>query len=181
MRYPNSDIHSKLIEQCARGNTRAQHRLYAAYSKAMYNIALRLLANKMDAEDALQEAFVQAFKNIEDYRGEAAFGAWLRKIVINYCLNFLQRNKTIFESLEEQNESVEQQETEKQEDAYGFQPEQIQQAILKLPEGSRIVLNLYLLEGYKHREIAAMLHISESTSKSQYQRAKKLLKQTLTK
>jgi len=143
----------------------------------MYNIAMRMLANKMDAEDVIQDAFVTAFRKIGDYRGEASFGSWLRRIVVNHCINFLQRNKSFFESLDSQ---IEQAWVEDNDDeAYEFSPEMIHEAVKVLPAGSRIVLNLYLFEGYKHREIAAMLSISESTSKSQYQRAKTLLKEKL--
>jgi len=173
----NPDIHTKLIEQCRQGESRAQYRLYKMFSKAMYNIAMRMLANKMDAEDAIQEAFVTAFRKIGDYRGDASFGSWLRRIVVNQCINFLQRNKSFFDSLDTQ---IEQAQVEENDDeAYGFSPEMIHEAVKMLPEGSRVVLNLFLFEGYKHREISAMLNISESTSKSQYQRAKTLLKEKL--
>jgi RNA polymerase sigma-70 factor (ECF subfamily) len=143
----------------------------------MYNIAMRMLANKMDAEDVLQEAFVAAFRNIGKYGGKAPFGSWLRRIVINHCINFLQRSKSFFESLEDNSVNVQHEDSD--EDAYGFSAEKIHEAVKALPDGSRLVLNLYLFEGYKHREIATMLNISESTSKSQYQRAKKILKQIL--
>jgi len=145
----------------------------------MYNIAMRMLANKMDAEDVLQEAFIMAFRKIEDYRHEASFGAWLRRIVINHCINFLHRSKSFFESLESHIENLREEDAEEGE--YKFSPEMIHEAVKSLPEGSRVVLNLYLFEGYKHREIACVLNISESTSKSQYQRAKFLLKKKLLK
>lgn len=145
----------------------------------MYNIAMRMLVNKMDAEDVLQEAFVTAFKKIGDYRGDAPVGAWLRRIVINHCINFLQRSKSFFESLEEQ--GIEIRDESDEEDGGDFSPEKIHEAVKSLPEGSRVVLNLYLFEGYKHREIATVLNISESTSKTQYQRAKTLLREKLLK
>jgi len=173
----NPDIHTKLIEQCRQGESRSQYRLYKMYSKAMYNLAMRMLGNKMDAEDVIQDAFVTAFRKIGDYRGEASFGAWLRRIVVNHCINFLQRNKSFFESLESQTEPI--QSEDNNDEVYGFSPEIIHGAVKMLPKGSRVVLNLFLFEGYKHREIATMLNISESTSKSQYQRAKTLLKEKL--
>lgn len=145
----------------------------------MYNIAMRMLANRMDAEDVMQEAFVAAFRKIGDYRGEAAFGAWLKRIVINHCINFMQRSRSFFESLEEK--AVEPEADLPEDDDYAFPPEMIHEAVKMLPEGSRVVLSLYLLEGYKHREIAGIIGISESTSKSQYQRAKVLLKERLLK
>ena len=173
----NPDIHIKLIEQCRQGDTRSQYRLYKLYAKGMYNIAMRMLANKMDAEDVIQEAFVSAFRKIGDYRREATFGAWLRRIVINHCINFMQRKKSFFESLDDENVEAVDDAADRQD--LTFSPEVIHASVKMLPEGSRVILNLYLFEGYKHREIAQMLEISESTSKSQYQRAKKLLKEKL--
>ncbi len=171
------DIHRKLIEQCRKGDSRAQYRLYRLYSKAMYNIAIRLLANRMDAEDVLQEAFVAAFSKIGDFRGTSTFGAWLRRIVINHCINFLKARRQFLEDLEAHHATVA---------ADGWEitdhrpdPEAIHAAVKSLPEGARTVFSLFLLEGYAHREIAGMLGISESTSKTQYQRAKALLKEKL--
>lgn len=177
MGNPNPDIHKKLIAQCRRGDARSQHRLYKLYARPMYNICMRMLANKMDAEDVMQEAFVAAFRRIEDYRGEASFGSWLRRIIINHCINFLQRQRKFFESLD--NAPPDAERTDDEEADYQFPPEVIHGAVKSLPEGSRVVLNLYLFEGYKHREIAKMTGISESTSKSQYKRAKILLKERL--
>lgn len=173
----NPDIHIKLIEQCRKGDSRSQYRIYKLYAKAMYNVAMRMLANKMDAEDVMQEAFVSAFRKIDTYRQEASFGAWLRKIVINHCINFMQRKRSFFENLDESlaDDAANDEENEN----YAFPPELIHESVKLLPEGSRVVLNLHLFEGYKHREIAQMLGISESTSKSQYQRAKILLKERL--
>lgn len=173
----NPDIHSKLIAQCRKGDSRSQYRLYKLYAKAMYNVAMRMLANKMDAEDVMQEAFVSAFRKIDDYRQDASFGAWLRKIVINHCINFMQRKRSFFKNLDES--FAEAADFFEENEDYVFPPELIHESVKLLPEGSRIVLNLHLFEGYKHREIAQMLKISESTSKSQYQRAKILLKERL--
>jgi RNA polymerase sigma-70 factor (ECF subfamily) len=171
------DIHQQLIEKCREGDTKSQYRLYKLYSKAMYNIAIRLLANRMDAEDVLQEAFVAAFRKIGDFRGESGFGAWLKRIVINHCINFLKSKKACFVDLDSQHQDFPDGNGENDDDR--FEPEIIHEMIKSLPDGSRIVLNLFLLEDYKHREIAQLLGISESTSKSQYQRAKMLLQEKL--
>jgi len=172
-----TDIHQQLIENCREGDSKSQYRLYKLYSKAMFNIAIRLLANRMDAEDVLQEAFVAAFRKIGDFRGESGFGAWLKRIVINHCISFLKSKKTCFVDFDSQYQDLP---DESSEDEDGrFEPETIHEMIKSLPDGSRIVLNLFLLEDYKHREIAQMLGISESTSKSQYQRAKMLLQEKL--
>jgi len=143
----------------------------------MYNIAIRLLANKMDAEDVLQEAFVAAFGKLDKFREESTFGAWLKRIVINHCINFLKSKKQIFDDLNNQSVTiadVDQADLHAEHDL-----EAVHEAIKTLPDGARAVFNLFLLEGYKHLEIATMLNISESTSKSQYQRAKLLLKEKL--
>ena len=171
------NIHRKLIEKCRTGDARSQYRLYKLYSKAMYNIAIRLLANKMDAEDILQEAFVAAFGKLDKFREESTFGAWLKRIVINHCINFLKSKKQVFEEFDNQTALVIDDGWEGVDQNYDL--EEVHEAIKTLPDGARAVFNLFLLEGYKHHEIATMLNISESTSKSQYQRAKLLLKEKL--
>jgi RNA polymerase sigma factor (sigma-70 family) len=172
----NIYIHAPLIEECRKGNSKAQFRLYNQYSKAMYNMAHRILNNREDAEDILQEAFIECFRNIESFRFESTFGAWLKKIVINKCINYLNRKKidlTLSETLpvmanEEDEEII-------------YDTKLIFRGIEMLPDGYRIILTLYLLEGYDHSEIAQILGISESTSKSQYSRAKEKLKNILSK
>jgi RNA polymerase sigma-70 factor (ECF subfamily) len=171
------DIHQQLIEKCRRGDSRAQYSLYRQYSKAMYNTAIRLLVNKMDAEDVLQEAFVAAFRKLDDFRGESTFGAWLKCIVINHCINFLKMKKLVFEDIQNHTSAMADGGLNWAEHAFNL--EEIHETIKTLPGGARAVFNLFLLEGYKHQEIAAMLNISESTSKSQYQRAKLLMKEKL--
>lgn len=172
------NIHQGVIERCKSGERQAQYELYKLYAKAMYNTSLRITGNTAEAEDVLQEAFVNAFKNIHSYNGKATFGAWLKRIVINKSITAVNRRKVEFISLEGQGSLQE------EADESEVLPEsvaQVQGAIKELPEGYRIVLSLYLLEGYDHKEIAGILNISESTSKSQYNRAKKKLKETLTK
>lgn len=171
------DIHRALIEKCCQGDARSQYRLYKLYSKAMYNIAVRLLANRMDAEDVLQEAFVAAFKRLDSFREESTFGAWLKRIVINHCINFMNARKQIFDDLDTQSFLMADDSRMDLHASHDF--EAIHDAIKTLPDGARAVFNLFLLEGYKHQEIAQMLNVSESTSKSQYQRAKVLLKEKL--
>jgi RNA polymerase sigma factor (sigma-70 family) len=172
----NVYIHAPLIEECRKGNTRAQFRLYKQYSKAMYNLAYRILNNREDAEDILQEAFVDCFRNINSFRFESTFGAWLKKILVNKCLNHIKKKKidlTLCEILpvnisEEEEEVI-------------YDTGKIFKSIELLPDGYRIILTLYLLEGYDHSEISQILEISESTSKSQYSRAKEKLRNILSK
>lgn len=167
----NVYINAPLIEECRQGSTRAQFRLYNQYSKAMYNLAYRILNNREDAEDILQEAFVDCFRNLNTFRFESTFGAWLKKIIVNKCINQLKKKKidlTLCENLpvdihEEDNEVI-------------YDTTKIFKGIEKLPDGYRVILTLYLLEGYDHQEIAQILGITESTSKSQYSRAKDKLR-----
>ena len=168
--------HGSLIEECRNGSSKAQFRLYDQYSMAMYNLAYRMMNNREDAEDILQEAFVDCFSNIATFRFESTFGAWLKRIVVNKCINQLRKKKidiTFYETLPpvaaEENEEPE------------WDTGEIFRSIEKLPDGYRIILTLYLLEGYDHVEIGQILGISESTSKSQYSRAKEKLKSLLSK
>jgi RNA polymerase sigma-70 factor (ECF subfamily) len=141
----------------------------------MYNICLRMTSNKQDAEDVLQDAFFQAYVNIKKLKSIDSFGAWLKKIVINQCLKFL-KSRILFmdiDSVNQENENI------SDDDINEYSMQQINQEIQELPDGCRIIFNLFLLENYSHKEIAAMLNISESTSKSQYQRARKLLQKRL--
>jgi len=169
-------IHAPLIEECRKGNSRAQFRLYNQYAKAMYNIAYRMLNNREDAEDILQETFVDCFRNINSFRFESTFGAWLKRILINKCINHLQKKRidlTLTDELpnigyEEEDETV-------------YDISKITRGIEMLPDGYRVIISLYLLEGYDHSEISQILGISESTSKSQYSRAKEKLRRQLAK
>jgi RNA polymerase sigma-70 factor (ECF subfamily) len=171
------DIHRDLIDKCRKGDNRAQYRLYKLYVKAMYNICIRMLPNRIDAEDVLQDAFVKAFKNLSRFKGESTFGAWLKRIVINQCIDQVKKSKRMFiefdgiEIADESEDELDMMDLPK--------PEIVHQAIKDLPEGARVVFNLFMLEGYKHKEISEMLNISESTSKSQYQRARTLLQDKL--
>jgi RNA polymerase sigma factor (sigma-70 family) len=170
-------MHQNLIDGCIRGEKSAQFQLYKQYSKAMFNICYRITNNHSDAEDALQEAFINAFKYINEFEGRSSIGAWLKKIVVNQALNFMHKKKLEFTTLNDQHHLIEVDETE--EYNYVLEIGRIRNAVQQLPDGYRIVFSLYLLEGYDHGEIAEILKISESTSKSQYNRAKKKLKEIL--
>lgn len=150
--------------------------LYNQYSKAMYNLAYRMMNNREDAEDILQETFVECFRNIGSFRYESTFGAWLKSILINKCINQIRKKKVelvLTETLpaiaeEEEHEPI-------------YSTEAVFRGIEQLPDGYRIILTLYLLEGYDHSEIAQITGISESTSKSQYSRAREKLRNILKK
>jgi RNA polymerase sigma factor (sigma-70 family) len=168
---PNLNNYALLIDRCKKGNSKAQFRLYNLYSKAMYNLAYRMTNNREDAEDIVQEAFIDCFRNIESFRFESTFGAWLKSIVVNKCINHLRKKKVnlVFR------ENIPDYQAEVNDDE-NYNIDKIFKSIEKLPDGYRVILTLYLLEGYDHKEISQILGISESTSKSQYSRAKNKLK-----
>lgn len=171
-----TDINARLIERAQQGDQQAMYRLYKTHVQAMYNTCIRIVVNQFDAEDIIQESFLSAFKGLSSFKGESTFGVWLKRIVINKSLNALRQKKQTFTDLD--NLYVTHDEAEN-DDLHEITPEIIHEAIKGLPEKARVILNLYLLEGYMHKEIAEMLEISESTSKSQYQRARKLLQERI--
>lgn len=174
------DIIAQLVERCREDDRQAQFELYQKYSKAMYNIALRMVGDSDEAQDVLQDAFVAAFRSIKQYNGTATFGAWLKRIVINKCLDFLKKRKLDIVDVDTVMYKIETPEEQVDDSVfYGVSAEMVHHEIKKLPEGCRVVLNMYLLEGYDHSEIATVLGVSESTSKSQYSRAKRLLRERL--
>ena len=138
----------------------------------LYNIAIRFLNNKMDAEDILQESFVTAFDKMGELTSHNAFGSWLKRIVINNCITHIRRSKFDFVDIDDHASLMDPDETDGD---LRIDPAIVFTAIKDLPQGGRTILVLHALEGYKHREIAEMLDISESTSKSQYRRALDLL------
>ncbi len=170
------EIHQELIERCRTGDRNAQREIYRLYYKAMYNTCYRMLNNQVEAEDVMQESFLAAFLKINNYRGEMTFGSWLKKIVINRTIDVLRTRKVKFEEINEKSAVYENENPELDFEEDGSRMiERIKESISKLPEGFRIVLTLSLFEGFDHEEIASILKISESTSRSQLARAKKKL------
>ncbi|MEM6345586.1 MAG: RNA polymerase sigma factor [Bacteroidota bacterium] len=169
------------MEACKSGDRNAQFRLYKLYSRAMFNICTRMLGDRAAAEDALQEAFVSVFTKLHTFQGRASLGAWMKRIVVNKCLSLLNRRTLFTESLDEQLHEVEDESSERDWaiTEADLSSERIHQAIKSLPEGCRVIFTLYQLEGYDHQEISEILGVSVSTSKSQFHRAKKLLKEKL--
>ena len=174
-----SEDQKELILQCVRGERKAQFQLYKLYNRQMFSICVRMLGQRDEAEDALQEAFVAAFKSIEQFKHESTFGAWLKRIVVNKCINAVNRkNRSIWISIDDDSMDIAEEETE---EPLSIEPEQLNDAVKNLPEGCRMVFTLYAFENFPHAEVAQMLNISVGTSKSQYNRAKSLLKQELKK
>jgi RNA polymerase sigma factor (sigma-70 family) len=172
------DIHKDIIEKSKLGDSAAQYRLYSLYAKAMFNIAYRIMNNKEEAEDMLQESFTDAFARLSSFRYESGFGSWIKRIVINHCLNEIKRRKADLQFFDDMNLF-----DQKSDDDNGYETglsvENVRKAMEFLPNGSKMIFSLYLLEGYDHTEIAQILKISESNSKSQYMRAKQKIKEVL--
>lgn len=173
--HPN--LHEDLIARCKVGDQGAHEQLYKLYSRAMYNVCYRMMGDADEACDVLQEAFISAFKSLDHYRGDAPFGAWLKRIVVNKAINNLSKRK--HESLPDDERFDVAEEEAPIEYADDLTVERVKRAINQLPDGYRSVLSLYLLEGYDHQEIAEIMGISESTSKSQLNRAKSKLRELL--
>ncbi|MBL4704631.1 MAG: RNA polymerase sigma factor [Flavobacteriales bacterium] len=175
------DIHKDLVEQCLEGRGGAFKALYDLYSRQMFSIAVRYLNDREEAEDVLQEAFTDAFKNLKSFRGDSSFGSWLKRIVVNKSLNRIKKRKLEFTDLTTSDPLITGMEEEGTADeGYpNLSVSQIQQAMNGLADGFRIVLTLYLFDGFTHSEIARQLGISEGTSKSQYMRAKLKLKELI--
>jgi RNA polymerase sigma factor (sigma-70 family) len=168
-----------LLAGCLKNNAAAQEALYNRFSPRMLGVCYRFAKNREDAEDMLQEGFIKIFTQIHQYRGEGALEGWIRRIIVHTCINNLKKNKKFADSLdiihaksihinEELIPSI-------------MQAKQVVECIRMLPIGYRTVLNLYAVEGYPHKDIAAMLDIEESTSRSQYTRAKAMLEEILIK
>ncbi len=166
-----------LLAGCLKNNAAAQEALYSRFSPRMLGVCYRFAKNREDAEDMLQEGFIKVFTQIHQYRNEGALEGWIRRIIVHTCINHLKKNKKFSDSLdiihansihvnEEMIPSI-------------MQAKQVVECIRMLPLGYRTVLNLYAIEGFPHKEIAGMLDIEESTSRSQYTRAKAMLEEIL--
>ncbi len=163
----------KLIEGCKNGDRKSQQFLYELHSKRMFFICQRYSKSLQEAEDILQESFIKVFKNIHQFRSEASFFSWMKRIVVNTALNHQRSKLYLFPMVDVEEADLRQDDNVVLGD-YHFN--ELLDMVRELPSGCQIVFNLYALEGYNHREIADMLKISEGTSKSQYSRAKSLLK-----
>jgi len=163
----------ELIKECIKGTAKYQKALYEKYSAKMYPIALRYSKMQQEAEDILQEAFIKVFKNIEKFRQDSSLPYWIKRIVINTALNH-QRSKLYLYPMVDVSDLKYNSATEVTLSSFSYQ--ELLTLIKRLPSGCQVIFNLYAIEGYKHHEIATMLEISEGTSKSQYARAKSLLR-----
>lgn len=169
----------ELIERCLRGDSLAYKELYQRYSKAMFNTCLRFLGNAAEAEDVLQESFMEAFKNLSRFEYRTSFGGWLKQICVNRSINQLKKRRVDWVDMEQVAGYDSAEELPYDEAEMEYRVESVKKAIMRLPDGYRTVLNLYLLEGYDHEEIAEILNVAESTTRSQFIRAKQKLLQLL--
>ena len=168
-----------ILQGCLHNQPVAQRELYNRFSPKMLAVCYRFAHNREDAEDMLQEAFIKVFSQIHTFQNKGAFEGWIRRIIVHTCINHLKKNKRFNESVDIINASAIQVREESIPSI--VQAKQIVECIRLLPIGYRTVLNLYAIEGYSHKEIAEMLDIEESTSRSQYTRAKQMLEEILLK
>lgn len=182
LKVPHANATQQLVERCLKGDRKASYEFYRLYAKAMFNVTMRIVADYDEAQDVLQEAFVKAFNNLHSFRGDSTLGAWLKRITVHTSLLHLRKKKNNI-SLDEHHEhtlaDAPPPPAEGQIDHFPHTADTVRRAIQLLPDGYRIVLSLYLLEGYDHAEIAEVMGISEGTSKSQYNRAKARLRHML--
>ncbi|MEI7724161.1 MAG: sigma-70 family RNA polymerase sigma factor [Bacteroidota bacterium] len=170
------NIHQDLIDACHNGDRNAQFRIYKLYYKAMYNTSLRIVNDTAEAEDIMQESFLDAFQRIQSYSGEGSFGSWLKRIVINRSLDCLRRTKETV-SIDELEFDLPDAPKDSHEEEIQFQVSEVKNAISQLSDEYRVVLSLFLLEGYDHEEISQILNISNQLSRTRFSRARqKLLK-----
>ena len=169
MEYGQQTIHKYLIERCKEGDRQAQNELYKLYAGAMYNVCRRMMGDEDEARDVLQDAFVSAFSRMNSLKDVNLFSAWIKRIVVNHCLNSIRKRREYVVPLEENMDVIEEEEMVNFND---YEVKKVMWAIDKLPEGARTVFSLYLFEGYDHKEIGEILGITESASKAQYSKAK---------
>lgn len=168
-------ILQELIEECKQQNANAQGVLYKRYSGVLFGICLKYSPNRAEAEDNLQDAFITIFSRIGQYQGKGSFEGWIKRVTVNTALQKYRKKKVYEISNEEQIEDA-QVEIEQTEVPLDF----LLKIIQELPDRYRLVFNLYVLDGYSHKEIAEMLGISDGTSKSNLARARMILKTKVT-
>jgi RNA polymerase sigma factor (sigma-70 family) len=167
----------QMLSGSVRNNAAAQEAFYDRFSPRMLGVCYRFAKSREDAEDMLQEGFIKIFTQLHQYRNEGALEGWIRRIIVHTCINILKKNKKFTDTVD----LVYANGFHTQEDLIPsiMQAKQIVECIRLLPMGYRTVLNLYAIEGYSHKEIGALLEIGESTSRSQYTRAKAMLEEIL--
>ncbi len=166
-----------LVEKCKANDRRAQMKLYKQYCEGMFCVAMRFLKNEDDAEDVMQEAFIKAFQKIHQFRGEVTFGAWLKRIVVNKCLDHLNSARIVQTELREQSLHIAEDDDWSVEEMISVA--EVKLAMEQLPDKYRDVVRLYLVEGFDHQEISNILKIREATCRTRLLRGKGFLKELL--
>lgn len=166
----------QIVSGCCEGDRATQRELYNRYSATMLMVCMRYSKNRDDAEDILQEAFIRIFKSIENFRGQSTLGYWIKRIVVNTALNYQRSKLYLFPMVELDDVNYS---SKDDQIISNYSLVELLNIIQALPIGCQVIFNLYAIEGYKHREIAIMLDISEGTSKSQFARARALLQQKI--
>ncbi|WP_179009903.1 RNA polymerase sigma factor [Winogradskyella forsetii] len=170
-----------IVEKCKQNDRQAQMQLYNQYCDGMLVVAFRFVKDTMEAEDIVQEAFIKAFSKLEQYKAEVSFGAWLKRIVINRCIDVLKSKRQRLVELEDYHLNVIEDNEEEWTIEDGITLEAVKLAIEVLPEKYKYVVMLYLMEGYDHQEIAEILNITEVASRTQLSRGKQKLQLALKK
>ena len=168
---------NQLIERCKKSDSASQMEVYNGYCKAMYNVSFRILKDEFEAEDIIQEAFLTAFTKLNTFKGEVAFGAWLKRIVVNMSLTQLKKRNRYDEVKMEVIPNYEIEETEINYSSLNVK--QVMKSLHSLKENYRIVLTLNLIEGYDYEEISQILNYTNENVRTTISRAKKKLKQVL--
>ncbi|MDR0348525.1 MAG: RNA polymerase sigma factor [Tannerella sp.] len=164
---------NQLIAGCLNGDRRAQKKLYELYSRKMMGVCMRYVSDRETARDLLQEGFIKVYTTMHSYTGKGAFEGWLRMIFVNSALEYLRKADVLRNSADVG--SLNEQAGEDETAVSKLSAKELMSLIERLPDGFRMVFNLYAVEGYSHKEIGEMLHITESTSRSQYVRARQWL------
>ncbi|MCC5930556.1 MAG: RNA polymerase sigma factor [Cyclobacteriaceae bacterium] len=166
--------HKELVAACKNGDRRAQESLYRMFSRDMYHLCLSFTGDRDQAKDLLQEAFIKIFRSLDSYQFSGTLEGWVRRVVHNTAIDYFRKSKTISYLTDELQEHHQSSKSLQELPDY-INTEAVLACVKRLPEGARLVFNLFAIEGYSHKEIAAQLNISEGTSKSQYNRARGLL------
>jgi len=175
------NIHQDLVDRCRENDRKAQLEIYKLYYKSMFSTSLRILNDATEAEDVMQESFLDAFRKMDDYKGEGSFGGWLKRIVVNNSIDTIRKRKEmvpldekIYRQADEYATGAETATVSAAEDTE-YRIEEIKRAIPHLPEEHRVIISLFLFEGYDHDEIACILKITNNASRTRFSRAKSRL------
>ncbi len=166
-----------LVNECAKGNSKAQRALFDKFAPKMLAVCQRYLRNNQEAEDVLQDGFVKVFQKIVDFKMEGSLEGWIRRIIVNTALDTIRKNKKLLDDVQVEEVQYKVSFTDHQFD--GMDLAQLMKLIDDMPDGYRVVFNMFAIEGYSHKEIADTLGVTENTSKSQYSRARAFLRTQL--